>query len=83
MLVQFDNIVGTQCIKQKKKYFSSYKMKNLTADRKRYGNFQAMAGMLCYYNYHVCDQRVKTAYRVHTHMGDVNRHIEMMLPKHT
>ncbi len=42
-----------------------------------------MAGMLCYYNYHVCDQRVKTVGRVHTHMGDANRHIEMMLLKHT
>jgi hypothetical protein len=39
-----------------------------------------MAGMLCYYNYHVCDRRVKIAGRVHTHMGDANRHIEMMLP---
>ncbi len=67
----------------KEKYFSSYKMKTLTADKKRQRNFQAMGGMLCYYNYQVCDQRVKIAGRVHTHMGDANRHIEMMLPKHT
>ncbi len=32
MSVPFDKIVGTQCIKQKKNYFSSYKMKNLTAE---------------------------------------------------
>jgi hypothetical protein len=74
MPVQFDiNIVGTQCIKQKKNYFSSYKVEKFSGDGRN-----AMD-----YNYHVCDQRVKTAGRVHTHMGDANRHIEMMLPKHT
>jgi hypothetical protein len=84
---QFDNIVGTQCIRQKKNYFSSYNMKNITADRTR-EKVEKFSGdgwqeryAIIIITYVIKGSRELGEYTL-TYMGDANRHIEMMLLKH-